>query len=89
MNGRLASGFVVYRFTGSKFAAIGRVDLLDPNTDTANNQQTRVIAGLSYQVSPNLRLLADIDHLIYEGGAPSAAANASRSQALFQLQFTF
>ncbi len=87
--GRLVSAFGVYRFPRSRAAVIARVDVLDPNTATANNRQTRIIAGVSYQVSPNLRVLADVDHLSYEGGAPTLALQAVRSQALFQVQFTF
>ena len=37
----------------------------------------------------DLRVLADIDHLSYQGGAPTPALEAVRSQALFQVQFTF
>src|SRR5947208_5973017 len=34
---------------------------VDPNTSASGDRQTRVIGGLSYQVSPNLRVLADVD----------------------------
>lgn len=87
--GSVLSAFGVYHLTNSKVALIGRVDLVDPNTSTGNNKQTRIIAGGSYQLSPNLRLLADLDLLTYEGGSPSPALDAVRSQALFQAQFTF
>lgn len=88
-DGSVISAYGVYRIPNSKVAVLGRVDVLDPNTSTGNNRQTRVIAGASYQLSPNLRLLADLDHVSYEGGAPSPALEAVRSQALFQVQFTF
>lgn len=87
--GRVISAFGVYHLPNSKVALLGRVDAIDPNTNTANNRQTRIIAGASYQLSPNLRLLADFDQVSYEGGAPTAALEALRSQALFQAQFTF
>lgn len=87
--GRVFSVFGVYRFPASRAAVIARVDVIDPNTSTANNRQTRMIGGVSYQVSPNLRILADVDHLSYEGGAPTAGLQAVRSQALLQVQFTF
>jgi hypothetical protein len=80
---RVISGFGVYHLTGGKAALIGRVDVVDPNTNTANNQQTRIIGGASYQLSPNVRLLADLDRLSFESGA------AARNQALLQAQFTF
>ena len=56
---------------------------------TPGFSNTRYIAGLSYQVSPNLRALLDVDYLSYKNGAPSPAAEASRASALFQIQFTF
>src|SRR5574338_549044 len=77
------------RVTNQPFAIIARVDDLDPDTDAANNRQTRLIGGVSWQASPNLRLLADIDHVSYEGGAPSPAAYATRTQGLVQAQVTF
>ena len=88
-SGAVASVFGVYHFTSSKAALLARVDLTDPNTDTGNNRLTRVIAGASYQLSPNLRLLADVDMLSYQGGTPTPALEATRSQAYFQAQFTF
>jgi hypothetical protein len=44
---------------------------------------------VSYQPAPNWRLLADWDYLTYETDALNAAADPTRSQALFQTQFTF
>jgi hypothetical protein len=85
----VASVFGVYHLANSKVALLARVDLTDPNTDTGNNRLTRVIGGASYQLAPNLRLLADLDMLSYQGGAPTPAAEATRSQAFFQAQFTF
>ena len=88
-SGSVASFFGVYRFTNSKAAVLARVDLTDPNTNVGNNRLTRFIGGASYQLSPNLRLLADLDMLSYQGGAPTPALEATRSQAFFQAQFTF
>ena len=88
ITGSILSAFGVYRFKGSKTAAIGRVDLHDPDTDTPDNKQTRVIAGLSYQVQSNFRVLADIDLLSYEGGS-TPVQDATRNRALLQMQFTF
>jgi hypothetical protein len=86
VTGGIISAFGVYKFT--KAALIGRVDVLDPNTDTGNNKQTRVIGGVSYQVTPNLRVLGDVDLLSFEGGS-TPAQDATRQRALFQMQFTF
>lgn len=88
VTGSILSGFGVYRFSGSKVAAIGRVDVVDPDTDTPDNKLTRVIAGLSYQVQSNFRVLGDVDLLSFEGGA-TPLQDATRQRALLQMQFTF
>ena len=62
--------------------------MTDPNTDVANDKQTRLIGGVSYQLSPNLRLLGDIDLVPHEAGDPTIPVDP-RNQALFQVQFTF
>jgi hypothetical protein len=88
-SGAVASVFGVYHFQNSKAALLARVDLTDPNTNVGNNRLTRFIGGASYQLSPNLRILADLDMLSYQGGTPTPALEATRSQAYFQAQFTF
>ncbi len=88
-SGRLIGAFAVVRVPNSKAGIIARIDLMDPNTATPNNRQTRIIAGASYQLTPNLRTLLDLDHVSYEGGITTPALEAVRSQALFQVQFTF
>jgi porin-like protein len=87
-NGHVYSAFGVYRVPRSKVAVIARVDVFDPQAGVSNDRQTRFIGGVSYQLSPNLRLLADWDYLDYQG-TPTAAQEATRSQALFQTQVTF
>lgn len=86
--GRVITAFGVYKVPNSKVALIARVDIVDPNTSAANDKQTRIIGGVSYQLSPNLRLLLDIDNLSYEA-TPTPAQEAVQSQALFQTQITF
>jgi hypothetical protein len=89
-SGQVVSVFGVLRLPRSRWAAIGRVDLVDPNTGAGADQATRVIAGVSYQLSPNLRVLGDIESTSYESGRVlTAAEHAARTLALFQLQFTF
>lgn len=88
ITGSILSAFGIYKFNKSKVAVIGRVDVLDPDTDTPDNKQTRGIAGVSYQAQSNLRLLADVDLLSFEGGA-TPAQDATRNRALLQMQFTF
>jgi hypothetical protein len=89
VSGRVITAFGVLRIPRSPVSVIGRVDVVDPDTDGPDDRRTRYIGGVAYQVTPNLRLLADVDHLAYEGGAPSPAAAAARSQALLQASFSF
>jgi hypothetical protein len=88
--GRVITTFGVLRIPPSyKFHIIARLDAVDPHTGLDDDRQTRIIAGIAYQLTPNLRLLADLDHLSYQGGITTPALEAVRSQALFQVQFTF
>jgi hypothetical protein len=87
--GRILSAFGVLRIPHQPVSVIARVDDVDPNTDVADNRQTRVIGGVAWQVSPALRLLADVDHVTYEGDAPTPAAEATRTQGLMQAHVTF
>lgn len=89
-DGHIISAFGVLHLPRTRWAAIARMDLVDPNTSVAADRRTRIIGGVSYQVSPNLRLLADIDRLNYESGhTVTPAEQAVRTQGLFQLMFTF
>lgn len=83
ISGSIISAFGVYHFAGGKTAAIARVDVVDPNTNVAGNKNTRIIGGVSYQLSSNVRLLADVDHLSFEGGGTAI------NQFLLQAQFVF
>jgi hypothetical protein len=87
-NGHVYSAFGVYKVPDSKVAVIGRVDITHKQAG-ATDKQTRIIGGVSYQLSPNWRLLADWDYANYETDLLNAANDATRSQALFQTQFTF
>lgn len=97
-NGHVASVFGVYHFTGTRVSLIGRLDLAQ-TADTAiapgsasnsGTRTTRIIIGASYQLSPNVRLLADYDALSYDSSyTPTAAQVAAQKLALLQFQFTF
>jgi hypothetical protein len=87
--GEVVTAFGVLRIPDTPVMLISRVDVVNPDVDVSGDRRTRYIGGVAYQLSPNLRLLADIDHLSYEGGAPTPALDASRTQALFQLGLTF
>jgi hypothetical protein len=86
--GRLISAYGVLKVQGARAALIGRVDVYDPNTATTGDRQTRVIAGASYQVTPQLRVLANLDRVSYQGPL-TPAQRAGQAQGLFQMQFTF
>src|SRR2546427_7607514 len=58
-------------------SVIARVDVVDPNTSVSGDRQTRIIGGISYQVSPNLRVLLDVDNL---SDRKSTRLNSSHSQ---------
>jgi hypothetical protein len=83
VTGSIISAFGVYHLSGSKVAIIGRVDVADPDNNVANNGNTRIIAGASYQLSPNVRMLADLDRVKPQGGGTAT------NQALIQAQFVF
>jgi hypothetical protein len=87
--GNIWSAFGVFNIPQTRAALIARVDLQNPNTALTDNKQTRFIAGASYQVNPNLRVLADIDNLSLESGVYSNAIQSTRTQGLFQMQFAF
>jgi len=82
--GSIISAFGVYHLTPpSKIALIARVDIADPDNNVANDGNTRIIAGASYQLSPNVRLLADLDRVKPQGGGTAV------NQFLLQAQFVF
>lgn len=93
--GSVISVYGVFHLPASPLAIIGRVDIVDPNTAntttaTSNDKRSTLIAGVSYQLSPNLRLLADVDHTSLQGSVTgSTTAPRKLTQALFQTQYTF
>jgi len=89
VDGNVLSAFGVVALADSKASLVGRVDLVDPNADAPDDRQTHTIAGISYRLTPNVLLLADLDHTSYQGGVPTGPAAARRSILLFQSQFTF
>jgi hypothetical protein len=91
----VVSAYAVYHFPATRFSLLGRVDLVNTNTadTTVQSKSTRLIAGVAYQVSPNLRLLADVDMLSYKSGyvvnAGNYAAYVNRNQGLLQAMYSF
>jgi hypothetical protein len=88
LNGRVLSGFGIYHIGSTRAAVVGRVDFSDPDSDTADDRQTRFIGGLSYQLHPNLLLFLNVDHVDYQA-TPTPEQKALQTQGLFQAQFTF
>ncbi len=87
--GNLIGALGVLRVADSPWALIARVDVVDPDDGQANDGFTTVIGGVSYQLSSNVRLLADIDHTDYQADMLPVAVNAGRSKLLLQAQFVF
>jgi hypothetical protein len=88
---RVLSVFGVLNIPNTKAAIIARFDNTDPNTaDAATDDRiTRIIGGVSYQLSPNVRLLADVDNASRQGGNYNNAFNATRTTGYFQTQVSF
>jgi hypothetical protein len=97
--GTIISAFGVFHFPETRFSLVGRMDVLNPNTNLTDSTraakgtptQTRIIAGVSYQLTPNVRLLADVDRVSYESTyfKPSVAQQAAQTTANLHAQFTF
>ena len=97
--GQVLAAYGVLNIPHSKVNLLGRVDIVDPNTDstgtalnsagnTAVNTQTRLIAGLGYTVSPNFRFMVDLDLNSLENGATNAF-DKSRQTLYFHTEFKF
>ncbi len=95
--GTVFSAYGWYHVPQSPVGIVARIDKVDPNTcspatpptaacpaSAAQDQTTELIGGVSYQLTPNVRLLADVDRLSFQN-----SAQAKITQALFQTQFTF
>jgi hypothetical protein len=88
VNGHVFSFFGTFKVPNSKAAVIARYDITHKQAG-AIDKQNRYIAGVSYQLTPNWRLLADWDNANYQTDALNTANFATRSTALFQTQITF
>jgi hypothetical protein len=79
-----------------KFSILARLDTYDPNTDSTStatnatgfNKQTRIIAGISYNVAPNFRILADVD-LNSLDGTVNNVFDKTAKMFFIHTQFTF
>ncbi|HUK22159.1 MAG TPA: hypothetical protein VLV45_11480 [Gemmatimonadales bacterium] len=92
LNGHVYAAYGVYHVPHSHAAIIARVDRAKPQSGTvsvaASQWTNRYIAGISYQLTPQWRLLADVDYLSYEL-TPTAAQKLQQGSAFFQTQINF
>lgn len=85
--GRLISVFGTYNLKDRPVGFMGRVDRLDPDRDRNPtvasldaSEQTRVIAGVTYQLAKNVKLLLDADVVSLQNGpGPNSFQAANRS----------
>ena len=89
VDGLLAAGFIVVKVPSSPAVLIGRLERFDPNRAVAGDWQTRVTGGVGVRVAPELRVLGSLEHLRYQGGAPTPALDAARTRALAHVALTF
>lgn len=94
--GRVISAYGVFRPASSRLALLARFDQVDPDTDIepvgpdlSSGVRTRVIGGVSYQLTPDVRVLVDADLLSLEHGSPNNAFNATRRTLFFHTEFKF
>jgi hypothetical protein len=94
--GTVASAYAVYTLPGEKIGLIARVDRHDPDSKVTptgpsldTGIQTRWITGVSYRLSPNVRVLLDADVLSLENGSPDNNYDASRRSLFFHTEFRF
>ncbi len=85
----ILSFFGVVNVPHSKAALIARWDYQDPNVDVSDDRLYRIIGGVSYQVTPEVRVLADVDNLWSQSGVYTNAVNSTRTSGLFQMQIVF
>ena len=88
VNGSVYSVYGVLDVPRSKWGVLARIDRADPNAAVDNDGLTRIIGGVSYKLHPHLLLLADLDHVSYQG-TPTPTQDAARNHLLLQTQFTF
>ncbi len=82
--GKIVSVYGWFAIPNSPVRILARYDGVDPNTSVSNDNSSVIIAGISYQLSQNVRLLADLDNTSFENSALKKFTTG-----LFQLQFTF
>ncbi len=95
-HGRVLSAYGVYNVPTSPLSLLARVDAWDPDTefepsfpDPKQSKQLRIIAGVAYRLTPDVRLMLDGDFVSMHHGSPNNAFEANRRSLLFQTEFRF
>ncbi|MEO5826567.1 MAG: hypothetical protein ABIR59_11825 [Gemmatimonadales bacterium] len=96
VDAQVISAYATYGLPASPVRLLARVDVVDPDTDSepdtpslSAGRQTRVIAGVSYQATPNVRFLADADFASLNHGSPSPAFEGTRRTLYFHAEYKF
>ncbi len=90
VKGRVLAAFGVLNIPKTAAQILLRVDRFNPNTAVSDTANTRFIGGLAYRISPNVRVLGDIDAVSYDQTSPlPAPVQAQKTKLLFQTEFTF
>lgn len=94
--GRVFSAYGTYTPTASPLTLLARLDRWDPDIDRERtvpdltvNRQNRIIAGVAYRATPQLRLLLDADLASAHHGSPNNAYEASRRTLQFHTEVRF
>ncbi len=103
--GQLLSAFGVFTLDSGRVGILARLDSWDPNKDSvvvssvntaatntlklAQNTQTRIIVGVSYAISPNLRVLLDADLNSLQHALPNSAFDRNRQTLYFHTELKF
>jgi hypothetical protein len=83
------SFFGVLNLPKTRVGIIGRYDLQKPDVAVDDDTQERLIAGVSYQLTPQVRVLGDIDNFWTQSGIYTNAVNSTRTTGFIHMQFAF
>jgi hypothetical protein len=88
-NGSVIGGFGVLHVGATPWSLIARAAHIDPNADADSDATTILIAGPSYQLSRNVRVLLDVENTAYQADVLTASQQVNRTRAFFQAMLSF
>jgi hypothetical protein len=88
-DGSVLSAFGVAHLGATPWSVIARVDHVDPNTDADNDAFTTFIAGPSYQLAKQVRLLLDVDHSAYQQELLPADVQVAKTRLMLHALVSF